>query len=64
MLSFVRGNDRLRLIVEEGPQFVGAMVIAETAYRFHSFSLECIAFLATWWLLSAGRCWIENRAHR
>ncbi|MBA2371846.1 MAG: hypothetical protein ACR2G8_01735 [Candidatus Limnocylindria bacterium] len=28
-----------------------AFVIAEQLYKFHSFTLETIAFLATWWLL-------------
>jgi hypothetical protein len=28
-----------------------AFVIAEQLYKFHSFTLETIAFLATWWAL-------------
>ena len=28
-----------------------AFVIAEQLYKFHSFTLETIAFLATWWTL-------------
>jgi len=32
--------------------FVLAFVIAEMFYKFHSFSLECIAFLLTWAALS------------
>lgn len=28
-----------------------AFVIAEQLYRFHSFTLETIAFLATWWAI-------------
>lgn len=28
-----------------------ALVVAEVFYRFGSFSLECLAFLATWFLL-------------
>lgn len=35
--------------------FLAAFLVAEFFYKFHSFSLECIAFLATWlvfdWLL-------------
>ena len=27
-----------------------ALVVAEMFYRFHSFLLECLAFLATWYL--------------
>jgi hypothetical protein len=33
--------------------FIPALVITEMFYKFHSFSLECIAFLATWLLLDA-----------
>lgn len=28
-----------------------AFVIAEPLYKFHSFTLETIAFLLTWWVL-------------
>lgn len=28
-----------------------AMVVAEQLYRFHSFTLETLAFLATWYVL-------------
>ena len=41
--------------VDEAPQLVAAMAIAELAFRFHSFSLECMAFLVTWWTLGALR---------
>ncbi len=29
-----------------------ALVIAEFFYKFHSFLLECLAFLVTWFVLS------------
>ena len=32
---------------------LAALLIAETFYKFHSFTLECLAFLATWYLLDA-----------
>ncbi len=28
-----------------------AFVIAEQLYKFHSFTLEAIAFLGTWWAI-------------
>lgn len=28
-----------------------AFVIAEQLYKFHSFTLETLAFLATWWAI-------------
>lgn len=34
-----------------GPALAASMVIAEVFYKFHSFTLECLAFLGTWYLL-------------
>ena len=36
----------------ELPWLMASMFIAELFYKFHSFTLECIAFLATWYALS------------
>jgi hypothetical protein len=35
------------------PVFLVAFVVAEMFYKFHSFTLECGAFLATWFALDA-----------
>ena len=35
------------------PAFLIAFVVAELFYKFHSFALECAAFLATWFVLDA-----------
>jgi hypothetical protein len=32
--------------------FIVAFVVAEMFFKFHSFALECIAFLITWAILS------------
>jgi hypothetical protein len=45
--------DSYGALVREGLTFAVALVIAEMFYKFHSFSLECLAFLATWAALSA-----------
>jgi hypothetical protein len=37
-----------RLASEQLPAFASAWLIAELFYKFHSFSLECAAFLLTW----------------
>jgi hypothetical protein len=34
-----------------GPALAASMIIAELFYKFHSFTLECLAFLATWYVL-------------
>ena len=35
------------------PTFVSAFAIAEIFYKFHSFALECVAFLVTWYVFDA-----------
>lgn len=35
------------------PVFVAAFLIAELFYKFHSFTLECAAFLVTWFVFDA-----------
>ncbi|MFZ0014343.1 MAG: hypothetical protein WAL25_09540 [Acidimicrobiia bacterium] len=35
-----------------GPTLVASLVIAELFYKFHSFILEAVAMLATWWVLT------------
>jgi hypothetical protein len=45
-----------------------SLFVAELFYKFHSFTLECVAFLATWYVLDAamqGICDIwEKRVNR
>ena len=40
------------IAARELPALGGALVIAEVFYKFHSFTLECAAFLATWYGLA------------
>jgi hypothetical protein len=39
-------------LTREAGYLLLALVIAEFAYKFHSFTLEAVAFLATWYALS------------
>lgn len=41
------------LLVKQLPTFSAAFLIAELFYKFHSFTLECIAFLVTWFVFDA-----------
>jgi hypothetical protein len=60
------------LIAGHGPSAAIAIVIAELFYKFHSFTLESLAFLATWYLaditlegpLAAVRARFATRASR
>lgn len=36
------------------PLFMTSFFIAEMFYKFHSFTLECAAFLVTWFVLDVG----------
>ena len=38
----------------ELPALLGALTVAELFYKFHSFLIETVAFLATWYVLGLG----------
>ena len=46
------------------PPLVVAFVVAELFYKFHSFTLECGAFLVTWRLLDWGYQFVARRLQR
>ena len=50
----------LRLAAHESLAAILALSVAETSYRFHSFTLEFLAFLATWY----GFSWALNKARK
>jgi hypothetical protein len=41
------------MLTTQAPAFLVSFVIAELFYKFHSFTLECLAFLATWFVIDA-----------
>jgi hypothetical protein len=51
MYSFFKALPTRQLLSEQLPAFCGSLAIAEIFYKFHSFLLETLAFLATWYLL-------------
>lgn len=52
MYSLIRGEDVPGRLAREVPALASSIAIAELFYKFHSFSLECLAFLATWFAIS------------
>ena len=52
MHQLIRSNSVKHLLACETPALVLALVIAELFYKFGSFTLECLAFLVTWYVLS------------
>ncbi|MSO67724.1 MAG: hypothetical protein EXR03_05430 [Pseudolabrys sp.] len=45
------------LLTDQLPPLAVAFLVAEFFYKFHSFTLECVAFLATWFVLD----WIWSK---
>ncbi len=42
------------LALRQTPAFAASFIIASLLYKFGSFALECVAFLATWFVIDAG----------
>ncbi|HSD60255.1 MAG TPA: hypothetical protein VLC55_05315 [Burkholderiales bacterium] len=57
MQQMIRAHGLIPTLTREAPAALGALLIAEAFYKFHSFTLECLAFLATWYALS----WVAGR---
>lgn len=53
MYTLLRLLPPKRLAYEQLPALLTAWIIAELFYKFHSFTLELGAFLATWLVLDA-----------
>jgi hypothetical protein len=51
MYTLLRQLPGSKLLEQQLPAIVASLLIAETFYKFHSFLLECLAFLATWFVL-------------
>lgn len=52
MLTLFKHLDR-QALAHEAPTFLFSLLFAEYAFKFHSFTLECLAFLALWGTMSA-----------
>ena len=52
-MEFIERQARavMELIGDHAPSAVIAIVFAEIFYKFHSFTLECVAFLVTWYVV-------------
>jgi hypothetical protein len=53
MLSHLRASGWRAVMTRELPTMVFALVVAELWFKFGSFSLEALAFLAVWYAASA-----------
>lgn len=52
MYQMMRSLPTRSTAAHETATFAVALATAELLYKFHSFTLEAIAFLATWYALS------------
>ena len=48
MYTLIRTLGRQSFVRQQLPSVGAAMVVAELFYKFHSFTFECLAFVATW----------------
>lgn len=53
MYTLIRSTPLRQLLLEQAPALLISFFLAETFYKFHSFTLEYLAFLGTWFILDA-----------
>jgi hypothetical protein len=51
MYTVFRAVPLRRLATEQAPAALIALALAESFFKFHSFTIECAAFLATWYAI-------------
>jgi hypothetical protein len=67
MYTLIHDLGLRRALRGEAVPLVVSLATAEAFYKFHSFTLECVAFLATWAAVSCAaaavpRLWRNGRA--
>ena len=60
MYTLFRSVSLRHFLALQAPTLFASFVIAELFYKFHSFTLECLAFLATWFVLDAAVTVLRN----
>jgi hypothetical protein len=53
MYTLVKSLSFRQSLLRQAPALGASIGVAEAVYKFHSFTLECLAFLATWWVIDA-----------
>jgi hypothetical protein len=57
MYSLIRSRTATNFLVTQLPSLAAAFILAEVFYKLKSFTLECLAFLVTWFVLD----WVWTR---
>ena len=61
MYTLVKSISTRQLAAEQFPTLIASLAIAEVFYKFHSFLLEAVAFLVTWFVIDALWSWLVGR---
>lgn len=61
MYTLIRSLSFKQLISQQVPSLGISLITAELFYKFHSFALECAAFLATWYAVDLSIHFIRAR---
>ena len=51
MFELIRSSSRREIFTRHAPGLLIAFVVAELFYKWGSFALECLGFLATWFVV-------------
>ena len=51
MFTLIKMISTRELLQQQAPSLAASFLIASTLYKFGSFALECVAFLATWYVI-------------
>jgi hypothetical protein len=60
MYTLISSITTRQLVFEQLPALGISLFIAEWFYKFHSFTLECLAFLATWYVVDLSMKFLKN----
>ena len=60
MYTLTKMLDRKSLVAHQIPTLFGSLLVAEALYKFGSFALEAVAFLATWYVLDVVVSWFRR----
>jgi len=61
MYTLIRSMQFRRLALQQGSTLAVSVLVAELFYKFHSFTLECVAFLATWYVADAATTFLADK---
>jgi len=64
MYQLLHNLSATALLRQQFPVFSASFLIAEFFYKFHSFVLECAAFLVTWYVFDAVLQWALPKNQR